>query len=262
MLFTIPWNVSPEIFSVGPIHIRWYGLLFAMAFLSSFFVIAWIFRREGKKEEDLNKLFLYVLIAVVVGARLGHCIFYDPKYYFSNPIEILKVWEGGLASHGAAFGIIAALLLFAKTTPSLPFFWVTDRIAIVIPLSAIFVRLGNLMNSEILGKPAGVPWAFIFQRIDLVPRHPVQLYEATAYLLIFFIMLPLYLRGKFPAKPALMSGVFLVLMFSMRFILEFFKEGQSIFDPRMPVTMGQILSIPLVLAGVYFIVRRNKTAVT
>jgi phosphatidylglycerol---prolipoprotein diacylglyceryl transferase len=262
MLFAIPWNVSPELFSIGPLHIRWYGLLFAMAFLSSFFVSSWMFKREGKSEEDLNKLFLYILAAVVVGARLGHCLFYDPKYYFANPIEILKVWEGGLASHGAAFGILLALILYARTTPSMSFLWVTDRVAVVIPLSALFVRLGNTMNSEILGKPADVPWAFIFQRVDQIPRHPVQLYEATCYLILFFVMLALYRQGNAMRKPAFLSGIFLVAMFTTRFILEFFKEGQSIYDPAMPLTMGQLLSIPLVLLGLFFIMRRKKTAVT
>lgn len=254
------WSPDPELFSIGPIHIRWYGFLFAMAFLSSFAVMVWVFRREKKSEDLLNKLFLYVFIGVVAGARLGHCLFYSPEYYLSNPLEILKIWEGGLASHGAAAGILIALMLYARRTTGMTFLWTTDRVSIVIPLAALFVRLGNFFNSEILGLPADVPWAVIFSRIDDIPRHPVQLYEAAAYTVIFFVMLLLYRKGG-AARAGRLTGGMVAMLFSMRFILEFFKTGQSTLDPSMPITMGQLLSIPLVIFGLWLLLRKPAARV-
>lgn len=249
------WSPDPQIFSLGGIEVRWYGLLFSLAFLSSFSVMVWIFRKENKSDALLNKLFLYVFVAVVVGARLGHCLFYSPEYYLTNPVEILKIWQGGLASHGAAAGILVALMLFSRNTRGVSFFWVTDRVSVVIPLAAIFVRLGNFFNSEILGLPTTLPWAVVFSRIDSIPRHPVQLYEATAYLLIFLVMLLLYRKGM-TARPGRLTGAMLSMLFSMRFILEFFKTGQSTLDPAMPITMGQLLSIPLVAFGIWLLVHK------
>lgn len=251
------WNVDPELFILGPFHVRWYGLLFSLAFLSSFAIMVWIFRKEKKSDELLNRLFLYVFVGVVAGARLGHCLFYSPGYYLSNPIEILKVWEGGLASHGAAIGIILALLLFAHRTKGMTFLWVADRVAVVIPLAAIFVRIGNFINSEILGLPTDVPWAVVFSRVDNVPRHPVQLYEAITYLIIFLVMIFLY-RKSWGRQAGRLTGSMLTMLFSMRFILEFFKTGQSTLDPSMPITMGQLLSIPLVAFGIWLIARKQK----
>jgi prolipoprotein diacylglyceryl transferase len=250
------WNPDPELISIGGLHIRWYGLLFSLAFLSSFSVMVWVFRREKRSDDLLNRLFLYVFVAVVAGARLGHCLFYSPEYYLSNPIEILKIWEGGLASHGAAAGIIIALLLFARRTPGISFLWVADRVALVIPLAAIFVRLGNFMNSEILGLPTDLPWAVVFSRIDTIPRHPVQLYEAIAYICIFIVMIVLYRRGL-AAREGRLAGSMVTMLFSMRFLLEFFKTGQSTLDPSMPITMGQLLSLPLVLFGIWLFMRKE-----
>ncbi|PLX32273.1 MAG: prolipoprotein diacylglyceryl transferase [Ignavibacteria bacterium] len=250
------WNVDPELFSIGGITVRWYGLLFALAFISSFSIMVWVFRRENRSDEQLNKLFLYVFIAVVVGARLGHCLFYGPEYYLSNPIEILKITKGGLASHGAAIGIIVALLLYARRTTEMSFFWAADRVSLVIPLAAIFVRLGNFVNSEILGLPSDVAWSVIFTRIDNVPRHPVQLYEALAYLAIFLVMMYLY-RRQLGAITGRLTGSMLTMLFAMRFILEFFKTGQSTLDPSMPITMGQLLSVPLVAFGLWLILRKH-----
>lgn len=253
------WNPDPDLLSIGGLHIRWYGLLFSLAFLSSFSVMVWVFRREKRSDDLLNRLFLYVFVAVVAGARLGHCLFYSPEYYLSNPLEILKIWEGGLASHGAAAGIIIALLLFARRTPGTTFLWVADRVSLVIPLAAIFVRLGNFMNSEILGLPTDLPWAVVFARVDSIPRHPVQLYEAIAYLCIFIVMLVLYRRGL-AAREGRLTGSMVTMLFSMRFLLEFFKTGQSTLDPSMPITMGQLLSIPLVLFGIWLFTRGDGTA--
>jgi phosphatidylglycerol---prolipoprotein diacylglyceryl transferase len=255
------WSPDPELFSLGPFHVRWYGLLFSLAFLSSFTVMLWVFRREKKGEDILNKLFLYVFIGVVAGARLGHCLFYSPEYYLTNPLEILKIWEGGLASHGAAAGILIALMLFVRKTPGVSFFWVTDHVSVVIPLAAIFVRLGNFVNSEILGLPSDLPWAVVFERIDSIPRHPVQLYEALAYTSIFSVMLLLYRRGV-GTRSGQLTGAMLTMLFSARFFLEFFKTGQSTLDPSLPITMGQVLSIPLVIFGIWLLTKKvpEKTA--
>jgi prolipoprotein diacylglyceryl transferase len=253
------WNPDPVLFTIGDRAIRWYGLLFALAFMSSFSVMVWIFRKEKKSDELLNRLFLYVFVGVVAGARLGHCLFYSPEFYLSNPVEILKVWEGGLASHGAAIGIILALLLFARRTPDMTFLWVADRVSVVIPLAAIFVRLGNFVNSEILGLPTQAPWAVVFSRVDTVPRHPVQLYEAITYLIIFLVMIVLY-RKSFGSRTGRLTGSMVTMLFSMRFILEFFKTGQSTLDPSMPITMGQLLSIPLVAFGIWLIMRKQNSA--
>lgn len=254
------WSPDPELFSFGQFTVRWYGLLFSLAFLSSFAIMVWVFRRENKSDDLLNRLFLYVFIGVVAGARLGHCLFYSPEFYLAHPLEILKIWEGGLASHGAAAGIIIALLLFARRTKDTSFIWVADRVSVVIPLAAIFVRLGNFVNSEILGLPTDLPWAVVFSRVDAVPRHPVQLYEALAYLIIFLVMLTLY-RKSFAARPGRLTGSMLTMLFSMRFILEFFKTGQSTLDSSMPITMGQLLSIPLVAFGAWLIMRdRSQSA--
>ncbi|MDX9759220.1 MAG: prolipoprotein diacylglyceryl transferase [Bacteroidota bacterium] len=252
------WSPDPELFSLGPFHIRWYGFLFALAFLGSFMVMLWVFRREKKSEDLLNRLFIYVFAAVIVGARLGHCLFYSPEYYLTHPIEILKIWEGGLASHGAAAGILIALALYVRNTRGMTFYWVTDRVSIVIPLAAIFVRLGNFFNSEILGLPASVPWAVIFARVDDIPRHPVQLYEALAYMLIFALMIVMYHRGA-SARPGRLTGSMVAMLFSARFVLEFFKTGQSTLDPSMPITMGQLLSIPLVAFGLWLLLRNPSS---
>ncbi len=254
----IPWNLDPELFALGPFHIRIYGLLFSLAFLGSFFVMVWIFRREKKSEDDLNRLFLYIFIGVVAGARLGHCLFYSPEYYLSNPIEILKVWEGGLASHGAAVGILTALMFYVKRTPGMTFLGISDRVSVVIPLSAMFVRLGNFANSEILGTPTDVPWSVIFLREDAIPRHPVQLYEAISYLVLFVVMLLIYKSGSVQRISGRLTGIMLSGLFTTRFILEFFKEGQAVHDASLPITTGQILSIPLVLFGLYLIIRGPK----
>ncbi|MBN1448156.1 MAG: prolipoprotein diacylglyceryl transferase [Bacteroidetes bacterium] len=253
------WNPDPVLFTIGDRAIRWYGLLFALAFMSSFSVMVWIFRKEKKSDELLNRLFLYVFVGVVAGARLGHCLFYSPEFYLSNPVEILKVWEGGLASHGAAIGIILALLLFARRTSGMTFLWVADRVSVVIPLAAIFVRLGNFVNSEILGLPADVPWAVVFTRVDTVPRHPVQLYEAITYLIIFLVMIALY-KKSLGTRTGRLTGSMVTMLFSMRFILEFFKTGQSTLDPSMPITMGQLLSIPLVAFGIWLITRKQDSS--
>ena len=362
MLNYILWDVRPEIFTIdnipyiGSLTVRWYGLLFASGFLIGQWIIARIFKLEGKPERDLEALMIYMVVSTIIGARLGHCLFYQPDHYLSNPIEILYIWEGGLASHGAAIGILLALFLYtrkrAKNGQS--FLWVVDRIVIVVALGGSFIRFGNLMNSEIIGKPSTMATSFVFAHsldesysydqeyfhvldvdkkllsgkdtsingvvytpIDLtvkfdkkfikpepanpnhleiknkvingfkkftkkhyyvnpetiqvkitsdrkytfanfqawaIPRHPAQLYESISSFLIFVFLLWLYYRKKEQTPQGLLFGIFMILIFSLRFVYEFFKENQVAFEDDLSLNMGQILSIPAVLVGILAII--------
>ena len=258
LLSFIEWSVSPEIFHLGPVSVRWYGFLFAMAFVAGYFIMIWVFNKEGRPKTDLEQLSVYMIFGTVIGARLGHCLFYNPEYYLSNPIEILKVWEGGLASHGAAIGILTAIYLFSSKKRNYPMIWTLDRIVIVVALAGTFIRLGNLFNSEIIGKPTDVSWGFIFTAVDDIPRHPAQLYESIAYFIIFLILLFIYYKGIEKKKSGLLFGIFLVLVFTFRFFVEFLKENQSGFEEAMTLNMGQLLSIPFVIAGIIFITKPFK----
>lgn len=253
----IEWNVSPEIFTIGPFALRWYSLMFILAFLLGYQITRKIMLLEKKPESYTDQLFIYVFVGTILGARLGHCLFYDPLYYLSNPLEVFMVWKGGLASHGAAIGILTVLYLFARKKKDITFLWTVDRVVIVVALSGFFIRMGNLFNSEIVGKPTDVPWAFIFLRYTgettHVPRHPTQLYEAIAYLLIFFLLYQIYRRKQAKTESGLLFGLFLVSVFGFRFFVEFFKEVQESWEASLPLDMGQILSIPFVLIGLYLI---------
>lgn len=257
----ITWNVSPEIFQLGPFSIRWYGVLFALAFIVSYQVVLWMYKRENKPESDVEQLTIYMILGTVIGARLGHCLFYNPEYYLSNPLEIIMVWKGGLASHGAAIGILTAVYLYSRKKKE-NYIDMLDKLAVVVALSGCFIRLGNLFNSEIIGKPTEVAWAFIFTSIDFLPRHPAQLYESIAYLIIFFILLLVYKSKIKEHSRGLLLGLLLVLVFGFRFFVEFLKEDQSAFEKGMALNMGQILSLPFVIAGVAFIIlsMKNKLA--
>ncbi|MHB2150109.1 prolipoprotein diacylglyceryl transferase [Calditrichota bacterium LG25] len=252
------WNVDPEIFSYGIIHIRYYSLLFMAGFVVGIYMFNWIYKRENKPLQDLDTLLVYMLVGTIVGARLGHCIFYDFTYYFSQPIRILMVWEGGLASHGAAIGILLALYLYTKKRPDQPFLWLVDRIVIAVALAGSFIRLGNFFNSEIIGRPTDVPWAVIFDRVDAIPRHPTQIYEALAYFLIFLFLFFKYKKLGAKTPQGHLFGLFLILVFGFRFFVEFLKENQSAFEAQLPLNMGQILSIPLVIFGFYLLLRQQK----
>ncbi|TSA26801.1 MAG: prolipoprotein diacylglyceryl transferase [Ignavibacteriales bacterium] len=257
----IYWNVSPDIFSIGPVTIRWYGLLFAMSFIVGYQIMAIIFKRENRSEQDLNDLVWYMILGTVLGARLGHCLFYNPDYYLSHPLEILQIWKGGLASHGAGIGIITALILYTRKKKEISFLWIMDRVVITVALSGFFIRLGNLFNSEIIGKPTNGNWGFIFVSVDNIPRHPAQLYEAIAYLLIFIFLLSFYFRVKGKFKNGLLFGLFLISIFGFRFFVEFFKENQSLFEQKLFLNMGQLLSIPFVIMGIYFLFREDKKVI-
>ena len=257
----IVWNVNPDIFTIGPFTVRWYGLLFAISFIVGFQIMVVIFKKEGRTEDDLNDLIWHMILGTVLGARLGHCLFYNPSYYLSHPLEILMVWKGGLASHGAAIGILLAIYLFARKRKEYTFLWVMDRIVITVALAGFFIRMGNLFNSEILGKHADVPWAFKFVLVDNVPRHPAQLYEAIAYLIIFIFLLTYYFRTGAKFKSGKIFGMFLVSVFTFRFFVEFLKEDQSYFEQGMALNMGQLLSIPFVLIGIFILFKREKKTI-
>jgi prolipoprotein diacylglyceryl transferase len=253
----IRWDVSPEIFSIGSFSIRWYGLLFASAFFFGYIIMKKIFEKENLAIEWLDKLSIYMLIGTVLGARLGHVIFYQPGYYLEHPLEILQVWKGGLASHGASLGILAALYLFSKKSKK-SYLWILDRVVIVIGLGGFFVRMGNLMNSEIVGNITDVPWAFVFVReipyLGDAARHPSQIYEGLSYLLLFAVLMFMYFKKESGKKAGLIFGIFLIGLFSARFIIEFYKDVQVGFEEGMRLNMGQILSIPFILLGIYFLV--------
>ena len=194
---SIYWDVRPELFQFGPFAIRWYGLFFALLFWIGYLIGQWMFRIEHKDLNSINSLLAYLISATIIGARLGHCFFYEPAYYLSHPLQILKVWEGGLASHGGAIGILIAIYFYSRRHRDQPYLWVLDRVVVATALGGVFIRMGNVFNSELVGRPTDVPWAFVFARVDTVPRHPVTLYEAIAYLLIFILLMWIYnrLRG-------------------------------------------------------------------
>ena len=262
----INWNVNPEIFDIG-ISVRYYGLLFALAFIFGYKVEEKIFRSEGLPMPWLDKLWIYVAIATIVGARLGHCIFYDWTYYSAHPLEmILPVrftpefkFTGyqGLASHGAAIGIIVGLWYYSKKVSKKSIFWILDRAVIPIALAGFFIRMGNLMNSEIVGLPTELPWGFRFVNSGLdhpeLPRHPAQLYEALCYLVSFFVLMYLYWKTSAKKRMGFIFGSFLILIFTARFVIEFVKEVQEPWEADMVLDMGQILSIPFILVGIFML---------
>lgn len=257
----IYWDVSPDIFSIGPITIRWYGLLFAASFIIGYQLMMVIYNKEGRSEKDLNDIVWYMVAGTVFGARIGHCLFYNPDYYLANPLEILMIWKGGLASHGAAIGILLAIYLYVNSRKGFTFLWVMDRVVITVALAGFFIRMGNLFNSEILGKPTDLPWAFVFSLIDGQPRHPAQAYEALAYLGVFFVLLKIYLSKLGKVKQGKLFGIFLILVFGFRFFIEFLKENQSQFEIGMFLNMGQILSIPLIVLGIYVLSIKEKKSI-
>jgi phosphatidylglycerol---prolipoprotein diacylglyceryl transferase len=254
----IYWNVSPDIFSIGPITIRWYGLLFALSFVVGFQIMTVIYKKDHRSEEELNDLIWYMILGTVLGARLGHCLFYNPSFYLNHPLEILQIWKGGLASHGAAIGILLAIYLFVRKHKDITFMWLMDRLVITVALGGFFIRMGNLFNSEIIGTPTNSSWGFVFTLVDNIPRHPAQLYEAVAYLIVFFILYTFHFRKSDKLKDGTILGSFLILVFTFRFFVEFIKENQSYFEEKMILNMGQILSIPFILLGFYFLLRKNK----
>lgn len=265
----INWNLDPVIYWItDSFPLKYYGILFATGILLAHYVAKRIYIKENVPIENLEKLFIYVVVGIVLGARLGHCFFYEPSYYFENPLEILlpikKIGDAyqfigfqGLASHGGGIGTLIAIGIYCKKYKT-NYLWVLDRIAIVTPIVAVFIRLGNFMNSEIYGKPTNGNWGVIFQRDDLIPRHPTQLYEAFSYLLIFGVLIFSYKKMVKEKSNGLIFGLLLVLVFSARFIIEFFKENQVGFEKGMILNMGQLLSIPFIIIGLILIFLRKS----
>lgn len=260
MLF-VHWHVDPVLFHIGSFGLRWYSLLFVAGFILGWFIFRWFFRREGISEDLLDSLLYTLLIGTIVGARLGHCIFYQPEYYFGSLqgfLEIFMPWKGGLASHGGTIVLFFAMLWYAHhygRKNNFDFVWLMDHLCIAVAFAGAFIRLGNLMNSEIYGDVTTLPWGFIFDlRGETEPKHPTQIYEALSYLILGIVLLSMY---KFNVKKIYRGtfiGIFFIVCFGMRFLIEFIKEPQVAFEDNMVLNMGQILSIPFILIGIGFLV--------
>ena len=251
----ITWAVSPEIISIGPIHLRWYGLMFLCGFGIGYLLMREACLNEKKPVEKLDSLLMHLLLGTMIGARLGHCLFYDPIHYLSHPVDILKVYEGGLASHGGGLGVIFSIWWFARKNPEFSVWWLLDRISIFTVLAGAFIRIGNLMNSEILGKPTDGTWGVIFSRVDSVARHPAMVYESLCYAGIFCMTYMLYRRLRDRSPAGLLFGLVVGSIMICRFIIEFFKEVQSSFEKGMQLDMGQLLSIPFIIVSAYLVLR-------
>lgn len=267
-LLAIHWNVDPVLIHLGHLGIRWYSLLFVSGFILGWYIFRWFFRREGIKEELLDSLLYTLLIATIVGARLGHCLFYQPDYYLGSWMgfkEIFMPWKGGLASHGGAIALLVAMFWYARhygKKNHFDFVWIMDHLAIAVAFAACFIRLGNLFNSEIYGSVTELPWGFVFDRnvnpadpadIERLPHHPTQLYEALSYLLLGVILILIYKFALNKTYRGLYIGLFLIGCFGMRFLIEFIKNDQVAFEAGMKLNMGQLLSIPFVLLGLGFV---------
>lgn len=259
MPLAVNWSVDPEIFSIGPVSVRYYGLLFMSGFILGYWMFTKFFKREGLPLTLLDTLLYLLLGCTLVGSRLGHVLFYQPEYYLANPVEILKVWEGGLASHGGTIAIMIGMWWFVKKYGrkyNFNYIWILDRLAVAVCFAAAFIRLGNLMNSEIYGNPTDLPWGFIFElRGETLPKHPTQLYEALCYLGTGIILSCLYWFRLDKIKQGLLLGIFFIGIFASRFLIEYVKEPQVSFEEGMILNMGQILSIPFIIMGVALIVR-------
>jgi prolipoprotein diacylglyceryl transferase len=278
LLNYITWNVDPVLFQLGALQVRWYGLLWALGFVIGYFVMRRIYRREKMSDDDMDRLFVYMLIFTILGARLGHCLFYEPKEYLAHPLDILKVWEGGLASHGGAIGILIGLWFYARKVKK-PYIWILDRIVIAVCIVGALIRLGNVMNHEIYGTPTSLPWGFVFLRgteqfcgtfdnytactswatccppEQWLPCHPTGLYEAFFCLVALGILLWMYYKRDLAHKqPGLMFGTFLIIIFGSRICIEFLKNVQVDFERNMVFDMGQWLSLPFVIVGIVLIV--------
>ncbi len=277
LLNYITWNVDPELFSIGSLTVRWYGLLWAIGIWLALVVVQKLYKNEKLPDVWIDKLFMYTVIGTIVGARLGHCFFYEWKpltepvsflgitfnygnHYLSHPWELLYVWRGGLASHGGAIGILISTYLYNKNISKKGFIWVLDRLVIGAALTGAAIRLGNLMNSEIYGSATSLPWGFIFVRDGQTePMHPTQIYEMLYCLVTFGIIWWLYWKKQAFKKTGLIFGVFLIGIFGTRFLLEFIKLNQEAFESGMLLNMGQVLSIPFIIWGIWLIMKSSKT---
>ena len=268
-MWPIIWDTDPEIIKLfGNISIRWYSLLFAGGLVAGFQVSKNLFLTDRWSMEDIDKLALFVFIATILGARLGHCLFYEPDYYLSHPLEMLLpfTWKSGsfemtgfrgLASHGGIFGVLLAIWLFSKKYNK-PIFSILDIAAVGGSLAATFIRLGNFMNSEIIGKATGSDIGIVFKKVDSIPRHPGQLYEAFAYFTLFITLFYLYKKKKNLFGHGFIFGLFFTLLFTARFVIEYFKENQVGFENALSFNMGQLLSIPFIIGGLIVMYKKQK----
>ncbi|MBR1964104.1 MAG: prolipoprotein diacylglyceryl transferase [Muribaculaceae bacterium] len=264
MLNYIVWDFNPIIFD-SFITLRWYSLMFLIGFLIGYKIIEKIFKHEGAQEKWLGSLLLWVMVGTAVGARLGHVIFYEWEYYSQHPIEILYTWEGGLASHGGAIGVLLAVWGFSKFTAKRNIIWTLDRLVVAVALVAGLIRMGNLFNSEIFGHATDLPWGFMFIRsrewhalYEGQACHPTQIYEALCYFALFALLMIMYWKRNAQERPGLLFGTFLIGVFTARFLIEFIKNDQSAFEASMTLNMGQWLSIPFIIAGIAFIIYALK----
>lgn len=261
MLSYITWDVSPVIFKLGFFTLRWYSLAFMVGFLVGYEIVARMFRHEGAPERWLGLLLMWTVAGTIVGARLGHVFFYEWDLFSQNPIKILYVWEGGLASHGGAIGVILGVILFSIVTTKRSPLWTFDRLVVPIALVGGLIRLGNLMNSEIFGHATTLPWGFRFVNSPEWQAlyagqacHPTQIYEAICYFALFALLMWMYWRKNAEERPGLIFGVFLIGIFIPRFLIEFIKNPQEAFEQSMALNMGQWLSIPFIVAGISLII--------
>ena len=272
-LLYIVWNPDLVAFRLGPLSMRWYGLMWGIGIALAFFVVKRLYKEQKIKDELFAPLYIYCFLGILIGARLGHCIFYQPQDFLTSGKGIIEMllpihfmadggWKltgyAGLASHGGTLGLMIALWLYVRKT-KLSIWTVLDNIAIATGTTTCFIRLGNLMNSEIIGKISDVPWAFIFEKVDMMPRHPGQLYEAIAYAVLFFIMWTLHKRIPEKIGTGWYFGFCLTYIFTFRFFIEYTKEIQVAFEASLPIDMGQILSIPFIILGVYCMLRATKS---
>lgn len=263
-LLYILWNPDLEIFRIGNFAIRWYSTCWLIGLALAYFIVKWLYKDQKVKDAYFDPLFIYCFLGILIGARLGHCLFYQPEYFLSSWTHVVEMflpihqmadgsWKftgyEGLASHGGTIGLMVALYLYYRKT-GMNLWHVLDDIAIATPITACFIRLGNLMNSEIIGTPTNVPWAFIFERVDMTPRHPGQLYEAIAYFFFFFVMLHFYKRTSKKVGTGFYFGLCLTLIFTFRFFIEYTKDIQVDFESGMIFNMGQLLSIPFIILGI------------
>lgn len=259
MLDFIYWNADPVLLSLGPFQIRWYGLAFAIGFFIGYRIVEAMFRHEGAPERWLGILLAYVIVGTIVGARLGHVFFYQWDYYSQHPEDILKIWEGGLASHGGTIAIIIAVFIFSWVVTKKPASWTFDKLVIPIALTGALIRLGNLMNSEIYGGETSLPWGFVFIREgEVVPKHPTQIYESLCYFILFGILMWMYWKKNAEERPWLITGVFFIGIFLPRFFIEYVKNVQVPKEIQMiqdyGMNMGQVLSIPFIILGVALVI--------
>lgn len=269
LLNFINWTASPILFSLGPIEIRWYSLMFIIGFWLGYKIEEAMYKKEGIPMEWLDKLFMYVFAGTIIGARLGHVFFYGWEYYSAHPLEILKVWEGGLASHGGAIGIIIAILILSRFTMKMNPLFTFDRLVVPVALVGALIRIGNLFNHEIYGHPTDLPWGFSFitnlhqwragaEPIFSQPSHPTQIYEAITYLCVFALLMWMYWKRNAQLRQGLIFGVFLIGIFGTRILVEVVKNNQEAFEEGMFLNMGQILSIPFVILAIWLIIRAYR----